>query len=619
MRLLFLYIESYRCVRPEHPLAINFTSDYRFRVERSYDGQHLLCEAGDCPLPSDFFSVIPGENAVAEVSAVVGKNGAGKTTLASFLQRMRMSNARKNNFLVVYEVSECKEWRCVSTISNLHYPRGGDAPKSGYAWSESKLADYVTVEESLKNDFDYVYYSPYYTIQNAFDFSDDPSCVNLSTSALLLKRPEFVYNKSVSKRDEINFIQRGYATEQKLWALNFAAEYVKWSVSLQKRIDISAPRIVLMKADEDMDEVSTEVLLEYARGDRLGFTGIDKYSLKIYKEAVEFAEQLRAHTSDFVAAAFRVFLLNYFRNVHIEEEKRHAERDQFGLKLVEELPAVLAETQTVAEWESVLLGKLSEWRQLPSAVLNPEGVASLYDFFKIAVDHCARRRASYSVEHVANLAFEQEHFSGMGDLQQLIIAHGKSTPVNGYVTVKFDPAMSSGEAAFLSMFSRLNWYFKTRSDPKKDVLLFLDEAETTLHPTWQCKLVQSLILFLNQTAPTCRIHVVFATHSPMLLSDIPSGNAVFLRRKFENERDRKGAYSEQVFTLDADLGFTNTFGANVMDLFGKSFFLEDGTIGAFARTKIQQAIDGKIPQGKSVVGLIGDSFLRMVAEDSLGR
>ena len=69
-----------------------------------------------------------------------------------------------------------------------------------------------------------------------------------------------------------------------------------------------------------------------------------------------------------------------------------------------------------------------------------------------------------------------------------------------------------------------------------------------------------------------RAHVIFASHSPMLLSDLPIENVVFLDNEYG-----KG-------------GLNNTFGANIFDLYRLAFDQSNGITGEFAANKIKDAL-----------------------------
>ena len=146
--------------------------------------------------------------------------------------------------------------------------------------------------------------------------------------------------------------------------------------------------------------------------------------------------------------------------------------------------------------------------------------------------------------------------------------------------------MSSGEMAYLGMFGRfydllISGLPSAEQKEGRDLLIYLDEAETALHPDWQRQLVLMLIWFVEKFAARRRVHLVFASHSPVLLSDIPQGNVLYLH---ENEANPCCTETEL-----PNLG-GNTFGANIFDLYSKNFTFSKGMIGAFAMKKIEGAL-----------------------------
>jgi len=71
------------------------------------------------------------------------------------------------------------------------------------------------------------------------------------------------------------------------------------------------------------------------------------------------------------------------------------------------------------------------------------------------------------------------------------------------------------------------------------------------------------------------INCIFVTHSPFILSDIPHHNILFL--------DIDG---NPILDLNV-----KTFGANIHDLLKHSFFLKEGSMGEFAKRKINDTIN----------------------------
>lgn len=81
-------------------------------------------------------------------------------------------------------------------------------------------------------------------------------------------------------------------------------------------------------------------------------------------------------------------------------------------------------------------------------------------------------------------------------------------------------------------------------------------------------------------------HFIFISHSPFLLSDLPKQNVIFL------EKDEKtGKCINATYKVDI-----NPFGANIHTLLSHGFFMKDGLMGEFAKSKIDDVInylDGK--------------------------
>lgn len=141
-------------------------------------------------------------------------------------------------------------------------------------------------------------------------------------------------------------------------------------------------------------------------------------------------------------------------------------------------------------------------------------------------------------------------------------------------------ALSAGEIAMLNLYSRLKYAFDNPLNGDRSSLprlILLDEAENTFHPEWQRLFIKRLTDFLNLAVPSdVKVQVIYTTHSPITLSDMPKGCTVFLKR--EGQRATNLAAKDM----------PATFGANVFDLYADSFFMNNGLIGEFASQKIKE-------------------------------
>ncbi len=113
------------------------------------------------------------------------------------------------------------------------------------------------------------------------------------------------------------------------------------------------------------------------------------------------------------------------------------------------------------------------------------------------------------------------------------------------------------------------------------VNIYLDEIELYFHPEWQRSYLNNLLAMIKRINPANikdikAINICLATHSPYILSDIPTSNILFLKVE-------KGVSIPQKVEM-------NTFGANIHDLLANSFFLDNGFMGEFAKKKIEETI-----------------------------
>ena len=71
------------------------------------------------------------------------------------------------------------------------------------------------------------------------------------------------------------------------------------------------------------------------------------------------------------------------------------------------------------------------------------------------------------------------------------------------------------------------------------------------------------------------IHFIVTSHSPFILSDLPKENIIFLEK------------GKQVYPFENG----QTFGVNIHTLLSHGFFMKDGLMGEFAKSKIDDVIN----------------------------
>jgi predicted ATPase len=178
-------------------------------------------------------------------------------------------------------------------------------------------------------------------------------------------------------------------------------------------------------------------------------------------------------------------------------------------------------------------------------------------------------------------------------------------------------SLSSGEKSLFRLLVELSYHINNlKTKNKYEIInIFLDEAELGFHPQWQKEFIKLLLDTIKQYTKKeneLKFNIIFATHSPFLLSDIPKQNIIFL------DTDENGNCK----VVDGLNEKKETFGANIHTLLSDSFFMEDGLMGEFAKSRIQEIIDflndkKKIEdisieedQIKQIIESIGEPFLK---------
>lgn len=163
------------------------------------------------------------------------------------------------------------------------------------------------------------------------------------------------------------------------------------------------------------------------------------------------------------------------------------------------------------------------------------------------------------------------------EMEIKLISKKENTPI------KFR-SLSSGEKQQIYMVSSLLYHLYNLDSvygPKikyKNVNIVLEEVELYFHPEMQKSFIKYFLDSISriELKNIKSINICFVTHSPFILSDIPHNNILFLDvvngKAIQKKNNRK------------------TFGANIHELLIDNFFMSNGFIGNFAKSKIEETI-----------------------------
>lgn len=223
-------------------------------------------------------------------------------------------------------------------------------------------------------------------------------------------------------------------------------------------------------------------------------------------------------------------------------------------------------------------------------LFNGKAVIDFIDIIKQSIDESdefsTEFHASWTIKNTGKLK------DILIKTRNFLIAISKfSAYSDPFEVISFDwRNMSTGEKAYLNLFSRFYYAkkqilqkleeptFKGKENKLPDIIyILIDEGEIGFHLQWQkeyiSKLHNVLPEILKFEGHEVKLQLIFTTHSPISLSDMPNDRVIYLKDG------------------EVQKGRQKTFGANISDLFADSFFFSNGLIGDFARNRINETID----------------------------
>ena len=623
MKLVAIYLGNYGIFQDQ---LLSFSSDYKvvYKVE-SEDRISFRIEH-ERKLPENFFSIRPSVNGcVSSVSAIIGKNGSGKTTIARLLCSLAPAGDHLKNAKIVLIVEIDKR-----LLAYTSYPVDKISVNGG-----EKIPIISLVMDDLgcrpTIPFKFFYYSPHYTTeQYDWDMGDEGDSVfNISTT-WLMRHPEG--NSETLLREGVSNL-RIFDVDEKIRVLEFCEIYrrefqnednvmgdsgnVASQPNSQIRIDIPTPLMVSIAPYSEgviqaINELNKFVEKKREKGSGIQtkiFARMKPTPDALHDPVGEFLRSLAPYLkeslscSDFFTRVFIAYVARYLQECGIVGSVFPEVEILPGSYLYALKSFVMShESHKAIESKDVITFFKSNIPPLNGETDkgNSRGRNSPYpyarDFFASLSKICKLQgKKDADGMPLVQCFAGGEMNCRLSDVEvqrlidELVRLHSLTEIFSPFLTFDILPKMSSGEMAFMSMFARLYRFVGKKTKPGDNVMIFLDEAETTLHPEWQRRIVGYFIRFLEAFIPHRHYQLVFASHSPALLSDIPAGNCCFLNVVNAEENGIRKKYAQSCAFRSSEES-RNTFGANIYDLFRNAFFMDNGSIGEFSSMVIRRQL-----------------------------
>lgn len=564
MSLEYVWVNNYKCFR-DGPFEFSFTG--QFHVE--FDGRTLCVRKNEDYL-NHVKLLFEQDSPVSDCSIVVGENGSGKTSLFTLLFDAFIPGCIKDketDYLLLFK-TEGGRLLCKTNLNKNRLDIKTDC-------SASFVSDKIYSDSQIC----FVYYSPLFSTEHAFpDVLNQDFLFDISTSKLLCDdvtefdneiSPELCRNSQITGHRRID--------TKRVIAFLSACENDELSMDLLKDF---YPKSVIVQPRNPGFFLKDDYVNRYDR------EGMVTKLLGWLKKAHSCRESI-------YASAIMQFVTAHYRPGSGFDGGANE-------RIAARIDALTSSDGDVENGVRTFLSALQADMEYLGFSKNSFGIPRVLEFFYVVDGVCSE----YEKSGALSFPLSGRSMSDLLTLYEKYIATGF---VEDFLELFLEPHISSGEYFMLCLFARLYWLFTSQHEKLKgqDIVLCMDEVETTLHPSLQRVAVYRIIEFLNAVADSLKLdvhlHVIFASHSPFLLSDFHQSNAVRLKKN--------GRYIQEDKL---------TFAANVYDLYKDSFFLDEGVIGEFARKIIEKSLDKPCDESdfKALVSEIADPVLKILVNET---
>jgi hypothetical protein len=587
-------------------------------------------------VPENLYSIrkVNGEVTSVNISAVVGKNGAGKSSLMDLLLHS------------LFVVSDNLE---LVVTDNFIEPESNNTDRNELSRYKQDLKD---IERGLKVEIYYLLKERYYrlTIKNGKSALESVSCFEKGTN--------FTKDRiSLKDYSELNNFFYTIIVNYSFYAYNSNYSGIWLKSFFHKNDGYQMPMVINPFRNEGKIDVNVETLLTRSRL-LSNILSIPSYKKINYKSSIDRIELYFNKEKDYK------FLSNgevRYTSGFIEKFRTLILKPLFSMmfKDTKQYPSINTPLKELAE--IYLINKLitipsrylafNDFDKRPAKVKErPDNYDLTQSVAKSYVNELFEDSSHITLKVRQTLNFLREDIYDLpsgNDIQGRfeigsVVRKMNSLKMNKWFTELIDylpppffvskirftdgsyfDDLSSGEKQKIYSLNSVIYHLRNLESINKNkrrntenrvssyqsVNLIFDEVELYYHPQYQKETVSSLLnlIRISNFRFIKNINIVFLTHSPFILSDIPIQNTALLTI------DKKTGKSKLVKRKK------QSFGANIHDLLADNFFLTGTMIGDLADRRIVQLIK-KIKTGevtkedKLLLKLIGDTFLKTSIE-----
>ena len=561
---IYMYVEDYKGLKD---FEITFDNNYEIKYNRDKDTLSInkKCESANNNI-ENFYSIDKTKGNIDSVNLLIGKNGSGKTSILEMLNMNYFEKKKRKsyfdkleieiNYMILYKSSKDDE--------NFIFEEQYIAKK----FTKRKEIEEIRIQEEI------------YESQDDGNYIENTGVLKFSFKEKIMKaamREAKFEQKNIGGLKKLTLYKLNIGLENgskgKIYNYlvnanteeNFENSYLTLQIPNlyePEKIKEIKDKIIDVNSNESIDDL---IRLYDINKNNLKDTILNNYFNFIYSEIIwrnlsensKTKKELKERKKELLkllnneSSVYRKFeiLLEEYENSINNRIKINKEKYQIIEKVADLIDNIVSKIESENEMDIENKDEIIRKFKISCKEKNKEVLELLKEYDDFYIPKIERDLIDFGNSLFKEVEFIKIEEEGLSDGEKVKL---------GY---------------FSTLYSILNGEFKN----KKYVTLLFDEVETYLHPEWCRRFLYELIEELGRYE--CKkFKLIFATHSPFLIADVLAKDCIYLNK------DEEGKIQAEI---KEDV---KNFGANIIDLFKNTMFLES-TFGKFATDKIKGVVD----------------------------